>query len=345
MAMQDYRQAEEERAEILRRIESAPRWKVGDATKESLAIVMSGQPGEAVASMSSEARGIFAIVKGRYGKEGGDEDFYCSAYSGDGLTVDRVGRARVTLRRPCLSILWMIQPDSARRAFEDESMTESGLLPRFLVFDAKADPMERTAPPAPIPAAITSGWARLVGELAEGYRGRGDTPLQIAASPGAVAEMNDYERENIRRRRGTGDLRDIPSFVARWTENAWKLAVVLHAAAHGAKAHSAPLSKATAQQAVKVMRWFSDRQQETLAGGRRDRQRRRLSALLAVLAEAKGEISIRDLRRSHSFDPEEVAQIAKTFPSMLKIVEKQGQTGRPSPTLVSARLLEDMKKQ
>jgi hypothetical protein len=68
----EYRNAEEDRLDLQRQLEASPRWKVADVTQEALAVVMQGQPGEAVASLSSEARGIFSIVKGRYGKEGGE---------------------------------------------------------------------------------------------------------------------------------------------------------------------------------------------------------------------------------------------------------------------------------
>ncbi len=64
----DYRQAETERTQIQKQIDTAPRWKVADVTKEALAVVMAGQAGEAVASLSSEARGILSIVKGRRGQ-------------------------------------------------------------------------------------------------------------------------------------------------------------------------------------------------------------------------------------------------------------------------------------
>lgn len=337
----DYRTAEEDRADLQRQIESAPRWKVADVTKEALAVVMQGQPGEAAASLSSEARGIFSIVKGRYGKEGGDEDFYCSGYSGDSLTVDRVGRPRVTLRRPCLSILWMIQPDAARKAFDDDSMTESGLLPRFLIFDPKAEPQERNTQPAPIPPATKAAWAALVGELVESFRKQGDDPRTATASEEALAVLAEYERENVRRRRHSGDLRDLASYVARWTENAWRIGVVLHAARHGDKAPLERLDSATAGNAVKVMRWFSDRQLETLASGRWEKLRKRLLALLAVLAEANGEISLRDLRRSHSFEEEEIRQLQATFPKSFRIERRKPETGRPSD-IVTTRL-EDIK--
>jgi hypothetical protein len=337
----DYRTAEEDRADLQRQIESAPRWKVADVTQEALAVVMQGQPGEAVASLSSEARGIFSIVKGKYSKEGGDEGFYCSGYSGESLTVDRTGRPRVTLRRPCLSILWMIQPDAARRAFDDDSMTESGLLPRFLIFDPKAEPQERNTQPAPIPPAIKAAWAALIAELVESFRKQGDDPRTATASEEALAVLAAYERENVRRRRHSGDLRDLASYVARWTENAWRIAVVLHSAQHGSKAPGQPLDIATAENAVKVMRWFSDRQLETLSAGRREKLRKRLLALLAVLAEANGEISLRELRRSHSFEEEEIRHLQANFPKSFRIERRKPETGRPSEVVTNR--LEDIK--
>jgi hypothetical protein len=334
LSLTAYRQAEEERADIQRRIDSAPRWKVADVTKEALAVVMAGQPGEAVASLSSEARGIFSIVKGRYGKEGGDEDLYCSAYSGDSINVDRMGRARVTLRRPCLSILWMVQPDAARKAFNEESFTDSGLLPRFLTFDPKAEPQERYEQPAPIPTAIKAGWETLIRSLATTYRMNGDEPQTVSVSREALAAITDYERENVRRRRRDGDLVDLAPFVARWTENAWKLALVLHSARHGSGAHEATLEAGTAADALEVMRWFAGRQLEVLQSGRREKLQKRLMALMAAMAAAKNEISFRDLKRSHSFEESEIRQLKAVFPKAFKIEERRAGPQRTSAVIM-----------
>jgi hypothetical protein len=341
-AEMECRQAMTEKEDLQRALEAAPAWKVADVTKEKLAVIMAGQPGEAVASLSSEARGIFSIVKGKYSSEGGDEDFYCSAYSGDSVTVDRVGRPRVTLRRPCLSILWMVQPDAARKAFGDSSLTESGLLPRFLTFDPKAEPQVSDAPPAPIPQACKAGWASLIGELVESYRLRGDEPRIATVTPEATALLAEYERENIRRRQSTGDLPDLAAYVARWAENAWRLAVVLHAARHGAAAHEAALDRETAGAAVELMRWFSTKQVQVLAAGRRENLKTRLLALLALLAEANGGISFRELHRSHGIDKAQVQQLAAVFPQKLTIEKRQAEMGRPS--WIVKRSLEDMGK-
>ena len=334
LSLTAYRMAEEERAEIQRRIDSAPRWKVADVTREALAVVLAGQPGEAVASLSSEARGIFSIVKGRYGKEGGDEDLYCSAYSGDSINIDRVGRARVSLRRPCMSILWMVQPDAARNAFNDESFTDSGFLPRFLIFDPKAEPQERYEQPAPIPPAIKAGWSTLIRSLATTYRMNGDEPQAVSVSRDALALLTDYERENVRRRCRKGDLVDLAPFVARWTENAWKIALVLHAARHGGTAHEVTLDAGTAENALEVMRWFANRQLETLSAGRREKLQKRLMALMAAMAAAKTEISFWDLKRSHSFEESEIRQLKTVFPKAFKIEERRAGPQRTSAVIM-----------
>jgi hypothetical protein len=339
--MEEFKRASEAVAEIKKQIDAAPRWKVSDTTKEALTRVMSGQPGEAVASLSSEARGVIAILMGRYGKVGGDEDFYCSGYSGDQVSSDRVSRGKVILRSPCLSILWMIQPDAARTAFGEESLTDSGLLPRFLLFDPMAEPKERTAHPVPIPSGIKGGWASLVRSLAETYRMQGNEPKNVVVSEEAYGIFLDYENENIRFRQGGGEHRDITSYVARWTENAWRLALVIHAALHGATAHEVVLDSATANNALEIMRWFTGRQLEVLNSGRNEKLRKRLLALLAVLADAHGEISIRDLRRSHSIDRAEVVQLQTVLPGYFRIVKRQGATGRPSE--VVSNLPADMK--
>lgn len=343
-AMNEFKAATSRAAELARKLESGPRYRVADVTKEALAVAMQGQPGEAVASMSSEARGIFSIVKGRYGKEGGDEDFYCSGYSGDPLTVDRIGRQRVTLRRPCLSILWMVQPDAARTAMADPSLMESGMIPRFLMFDPKAEPKERFEHPAPIASAILSAWDNLIRALVSAYRNNGNDPATVNPSADATAAFDNFGRETVRRRQRAGDLADVAAFVSRWAENAQRLALVLHSARHGSKAHSKPLESATARDAIEILRWFADRQLEMLHRGRRENRKKDLLALLTLLAEAKGKITFRELRRSHSLEDEKIRDIHSFFPNAFNIVRCET-GGRPSWAVTTAPTDSKMKKE
>jgi hypothetical protein len=59
------------------------------------------------------------------------------------------------------------------------------------------------------------------------------------------------------------------------------------------------------------------------------------------LAEANGEISLRELRRSHSFEEEEIRQLQATFPKSFRIERRRPETGRPSDIVTNR--LEDIK--
>ncbi len=337
----EYQKAVLEIANLQKQIAARPQLKVEDTTKEALAVAMSGQPGGAIASLSSEARGVFSILKGRYGKEGGDEDYYCKCYSGESVKINRIGRGILALDRTCLSIVWMVQPDAARSALGTEALTESGLLPRFLMFDPKAEPLERLSYPDPIPTSVKIGWSNLVLSLVQNYRAQGDKPLTVEKSGGVDDVMLEFENENIRLRRRSGEYHDFAEYVARWTENTWRLSLVLHCAKYGTKAHVEKLEISTARDSIEIVRWFIEKQLEILAAGRYEKARSKVSAVLAVLADVGGEISLRDFRRSHSVDEEEIKQLQAKFPKDFKIVERKAATGRPS--VVVTNRPEDMK--
>jgi hypothetical protein len=317
--------------ELERLTASGPCFHVGDATKEALQTFLPTQPGEALASMSSEARGIISVIRGRYGngQSGGDEDFYCSAYSGDAIAVNRVGRPRVTLRSPCLSILWMVQPDAAATAFADRSLVISGMLPRFLLFDSNAEPQERYEAPSPIAESVSSGWNNLVRSLLDCYRMAGNDPKTVEVAADAAEIFHEFEREAVRLRKSTGDLASQAPFVARWAENAWRISLVLHAALNGCSAHTVPITKETAQNAVEILRWFAARQLAFLSTAQRPELQGRLLALLAVLSKSGGTSTVRELGRSHRFIETEIRQLQFAFPGHI-VIEKRETGGRPS---------------
>ena len=321
--------AERTKKNLEQQIASAPRYMVGDVTKEQLAVLMQGQPGEALASMSSEARGLLGVIRGRYNGGTGDEDFYCSGYSGDPVTFDRVGRETVCLKKPCLTAIWMVQPDVIETNLNESSMTDSGLMPRFLMFDASAEPKVRLSPPDPIPAETKGRWTRLIKSLISAFRIQTGTPISVTATPEALRILHDYENENILRRQPTGDLHDLASYVARWAENASKLALVIHCAQHGDQAHNTELDRDSAEKAVELMRWFSGKQLSLLAAGRREALEKRLADLIDILG--RGDKTIRELKRSHGFKKGEVEQIHSMFPWLFNIViDKPSGVGRPS---------------
>lgn len=71
-----------------------------------------------------------------------------------------------------------------------------------------------------------------------------------------------YHNGNVGRRKG--DLKDVTSFTARWTEQAWRIAVAFHAALHGEKAHEHTLPI----EAVRVAITIASRSRKHGANGR-----------------------------------------------------------------------------
>ncbi|MGB2402017.1 MAG: DUF3987 domain-containing protein, partial [Akkermansiaceae bacterium] len=96
---------------------SPPKLFVGETTEQALGIALTGQPNEAIANFNPEARGLVQIILGKFGS-GGDstgETIYCAGYSGDPYSIERAGRADLSLKNPCLSVLFMLQPDSMKK--------------------------------------------------------------------------------------------------------------------------------------------------------------------------------------------------------------------------------------
>ena len=104
-----------------------------DVTTERLASLLAKR-GEVLASLSPDAASIVNNLLGRYNKlDRTDEGLYLKAYSRDPVRVDRVGRESVVLHEPCLSALWLTQPDKLDTILAERSLTDGGLIPRLLI--------------------------------------------------------------------------------------------------------------------------------------------------------------------------------------------------------------------
>jgi hypothetical protein len=319
-----------------------PAWSTEQATKESIEDLFRISTREQLASLSAEARGAADILMGRY-NEKTDESIFLSGYSGDRGKITRKGAAAIWLNHPCLMLLWMLQPDKLREMLESPAMSESGLLPRFLLADTKAEPQEEPEERQRIPDDVKAAWAALVHDLLNEYHEPDAKARVIEPEREAAVLLRDYNNEIVRRRRRGGDLADVSIYAARWAENAWRLALVLHAATHGADAWCEKLSADTADKAVKLMRWFSAQQLRVLAAGREDRLTKRLERLREVLALKPDKCEkLSELERRNGLDTDEVQRLAAKFPAVV-VIEKisTGGAGRPS---VVARLLPEPKQ-
>jgi len=235
---------------------------VQDATTERLTAMVEEQ-GEVLFSASADCRKVVDNLMGRYSAtKSTDESFYLAGYSGDHVRVDRGSRPPVNLRRPCLGLLWFGQPDLIASMLGEDSLSASGFLPRNLISHSHAAPQRIEGEPEPISERVRANWSTLVTDLLATYRQPGVCHI-LQPTPEARRCFVDYHNSLVERRKS--ELRDVTGFVARWCENAWRLAVVLHAGLHGPDAHNHSLALETAANAVRVVEWFAAEQLDILA--------------------------------------------------------------------------------
>jgi hypothetical protein len=236
-----------------------------DVTTERLAVLLRDNR-EVVFSSSPDARKLVDNLMGRYnpGKTT-DESLYLQAYSGDFVRVDRQGRDAVVLNKPCLALCWFVQPDLLGTMLDEQSLSVSGFLPRLLVCHTNAAPRRIEGEAQILSESVRDQWTQLVGDLLATFHAA-DKPHGITPTPAAVAVFTDFHNSIVDRR--AIDLADVGAFAARYAENAWRLAVVLHAAQWAGDAGSESLTAETAANAVRVVEWFAASQLDILAKGR-----------------------------------------------------------------------------
>jgi hypothetical protein len=311
-----------------------PRMIVEDVTQEALGVLLA-RNSEQLFSLSADAGKTLQNLEGRYMKEKGksDDDIYIKAYTGDRCVVDRIGRDPVILENPCLSLFWLIQPERAQRLFSNPDLRNGGFLPRCLIWDSRVEPTEQPEEDRPIPAKVRENFNRLLKGLLDTYRnGKGHT---IPPSKLAKESMRTYHNSLVARRRK--DWCDINSFVARWTENAWRILVNLHAGAHLSNAHLTQIDRFRPDQAIELSEWFGTEQIRLLSAMRESADWETLSRLTELVTKVySGKATIRDLSRRHCYLREELERLAKKFPSRIVIRrEEPGEKGgRPSEVLV-----------
>jgi len=259
-----------ERDELARR-NVQPVLVAQDATTERLTAMVEEQR-EVLFSASSDCRKVVDNLMGRYSSnKSTDESFYLAGYSGDHVRVDRGSRPPVNLRRPCLGLLWFGQPDLVESMLAADSLRASGFLPRLLLCHSNAAPQRIDGEPEIISESILADWSNLVGDLLSSYHQPG-TQHVLQPTPEARQRLVDYHNATVERRHA--ELRDVTGFAARWAEQAWRLAVVLHAGLHGAEAHTHPLDSTTAENAVCLADWFANEQMDILDKGRQEAARK-----------------------------------------------------------------------
>jgi hypothetical protein len=253
-------------SEKLERQQEDPTLIVDDVTSQRLADLLYKNR-ELLFSISADARNIVDIICGRYNNANNtDESIYLQAFTGDKLKVDRKGSPTIILHEPCLSALWLVQPDAVSRMFETDSLMSSGLLSRFLIAHTRAAPQKIKGVRPEIPNENYLAWSSLIRTLLNTYH-QTNEPFIVSPHPSVVSVMNDFHNSLIDRYRSF-ELQDVWSFATRWYEQAWRISLVLHAASHAEESKTRQLEPESAEKAIALTNWFSAEQLEILNKGR-----------------------------------------------------------------------------
>jgi len=272
-----------------------PILSVEDTTSEKLAVMLANR-GEQLASLSADAGAIVNNLLGRYNKlDRTDEGIYLKAYSGDRCRVDRLGRPPVNLKSPCLSALWLTQPDKVETLLGERGLTEGGMIARLLVCHSHARPQRIDGVQRGIGEDVGGQWAGLVDTLIQTFR-LAPEPVTIQPTTEALGALTDFHNSLVDRQ--NSDLMDVNSYVMRWSEQCWRIAVCLHAGAHGANAGHRPIELETARDAITLAGWFAGEQLQILSAGRRAGRQSLRDQVLGLVVQSPAGITARDCMRA-----------------------------------------------
>jgi hypothetical protein len=310
-----------------------PKLWTEDVTVERLATLLERND-EMISSISSDAGIAIQNILGRQNKlKMTDDCLYCQGYSLGAVDVERQTRGPVSLSEPAINLFWLTQPDKVALMYGNKTLVSGGFLPRCLVTDPDAEPQEITGFESPIPDRIRDTFNQHVFEIFCAFRCSKQDAIIVHPEASAYELMVDHYNQSVRRRKS--ELRDIAPFAARFTENAWRLALCLHVAKYGKAAVNHAVSLETAQDAIKIVNWFELELLRIMHRGRARALKEALAELIRFIEGKTGrETTMRELKRAgwNEYDVERLVQHSE---GRLEITDKPpGRNGgRPSKTV------------
>lgn len=313
-----------------------PRVIVEDTTIEALQRLMAASD-SALFSVTTETQRIFnEVAKGGYAKDGPRDAFLNKAYSHESTWIDRSDR-REEITEPCLVILWSTQPGKLRGLLGNQTLARDGFLSRCLIVDeyeVKAYRMRLDA--TGISDEAYSQWAGLLAELfrlralASDFEG----PFEVRMAPDAL-EYYVARQNAVAERIDSGEFAG-ESAAGKFGENLGRVALVLHAMAHGKDAADHECSLATAMAASTIMDWVFDRLKADHERSRSDDEKRLCESAIEYLQRQKGnKCTLRDLTRALSKKTEVVRRACEQ--SLAFVLTERRNLGAKSSIMVALR--------
>jgi Protein of unknown function (DUF3987) len=315
------------------KLEFASRLWCSDFTSEALAMLLAGS-GEQMSVLSDEGGLALYNMLGRYTKgDITDDILLCKSKTVNCHAVDRMGRPPIVLSLPCVALLLLVQPDLLRKAFSNKRLLVGGFLARCLAADSKMEVQyenEETLPEAD--PDIMSGWNNRIRSLVKTFR-FAEEAYFISVQPEVRVLSRKFHNEIVDLIRG--ELSDVSAFASRWVERAWEISLNLHSGLHGVECYKESLTTETFSHAIRIVRYFMAQQLEVLQMSRIqtiDATRERLEEIFS--RNQQKPITLRDLKRRHGLDREEVLSSVKSHRNLFGAAKVSRLSGGPPSCLI-----------
>jgi replicative DNA helicase len=325
----------EEKDLLETRMASTPCVWTSDFTSEALGARLAAS-NEQLAVLSDEGGICLNNLLGKYNKSDMTDDILlCKCFSVNAHAVDRIGRGRLTLKLPCITLLLLVQPDLLTKAFQNERLLLGGFLARCLCADTQLEMQEEKEGEESITfdAKIVASWSKLIKTLYAKYH-EAKTPYDLTITPEVWVLSQLLHNSIVQKVRG--QFFDIKSFAARWREITWKVALVLHAALYGTNCEKHLLEASTFKAATQIVKYFNALQIKVLENIRSDRLKKTHARLQELfLINCFGPITLRDLTHRHKIPKGEVLLCVKNYSGIYKMTSFRPKQGGRLSTVIS----------
>ena len=265
-----------------------PRLTADDATPEALTQLLSEQGGR-IAILSTEG-GLFDLMTGRYSDKA-NLDVYLKSWSGDTITVDRIGRGQSKVISPALTIGLTVQPSVIAALADKPELAGRGLTARFM-YSVPVDNVGHRdfLTPTPTDPTIADTYDKQLTALAAELHDITDG--QLTLHPAAYEAFLHWKQDLEHRRLPDAELRPLAEWSTKLESTTLRTAGLLHIA-HG-YGSSGVIDEHTMRRAIEIGDYWISHAQAVHDMWGRDPMLDKARIILDF-AEGKDAFTIRDL--------------------------------------------------
>ena len=297
-------------------------------SQEGLATTLSYND-EYLVIMSTDVSGVIDGLRGA--KSGGynQGEILLKGYAGESYDCNNKVAMDEHLEEIRLAINWLGTIDTLNTFITDPQIKGRGLLSRFL-FARIDDPIPHAEIESRIVAKdVTDQWNRLLTDILSKYW-RSQSVETVTMSRDAIQLAVDFRNEYVD---AQDELVGLSSLPERWTENALRIALVIHVCKYPNKTTEHDLDSETMTDAIRIMWWFIGRELACIDEVK-DFDPSINDKKVKILTKLKndGPCTMRKLGRTFNLKKEDRANIIQWVREGELVTWNASQGNKPSPT-------------